>query len=83
MQNEITTGFRLSPQQKQVWLTQQAPACSVGCSVWIEGRRDTKTLAAALVQIARRHEILRTTFRRPAGMKVPLQVIDEAPRPGS
>src|SRR5207237_10603339 len=26
------------------------------------------------------HEILRTSFRRPAGMKLPLQVIDERPR---
>jgi amino acid adenylation domain-containing protein len=78
MHDQITTGFRISPQQRQVWLTHQAQACSVGCLAWIDGPLDASGLAKAVQQVVQRHEILRTIFRRPAGMKLPLQVIGEA-----
>jgi amino acid adenylation domain-containing protein len=77
-QQEIIEGFRVSPQQKHLWLLQQEeprrPYCAQ-CAVLIEGNLDTKILAAALRNVFDRHEILRTTFICLPGMSLPVQVI--------
>src|SRR5215510_9927514 len=75
---EVVEGFRLSPQQKRVWLLQESeqPYC-VSCSVLIEGQLDREALNSAVNEVIARHEILRTTYKRLFGMTVPLQVIDD------
>jgi amino acid adenylation domain-containing protein len=79
MHDESTAGFRLSPQQKQVWFAQEeVPGLCSQCAVAIDGELDVESLAQALIRVVERHEILRTIFRRPAGMKLPLQVIRES-----
>jgi amino acid adenylation domain-containing protein len=79
MQQDITQGFRLSPQQERLWLLQQA--CSntyrAECRVIIEGDLAAGILERALEQVIARHEILRTTFHTLTGMDIPVQVIAE------
>src|SRR5256885_17244203 len=70
-------GFWLSPQQKFAWRVQEALGHStriVG-RVAIEGKVEADRLRSALIEIVSRHEALRTIFQRPAGMKMPLQVV--------
>ena len=85
---ELTTdsaveGFRLSPQQRSLWSLQQTTqgqpfrAFSV---IRIEGDLSAPLLRQAVEQLVERHEILRTTFVRPPGIKNPFQVIAEAPQ---
>ncbi|HVR99668.1 MAG TPA: condensation domain-containing protein, partial [Thermoanaerobaculia bacterium] len=70
-------GFRPSPQQNRVWRLQQdgLTSCSSLCVLHIEGNLDRPALRRALAETVARHEILRTAFRLPAGLTVPLQVI--------
>ena len=73
-------GFRLSPQQLHLWRAQPAGGESpylVGCAVAVEGDLDRGRLARAVEAAVGRHEILRTAFRRPSSMKVPLQVVSD------
>ncbi len=83
-QQEVIEGFRLSPQQKHLWLLQQEdsgqPYCTQ-CAVLIEGNLDPKILAAALRNVFARHEILRTTFVCLPGMSIPVQVISDGNLP--
>src|SRR5438045_723715 len=81
MQNPTLSGFRLSPQQGRLWTAQQAGGTLVSQAVFqIDGALDARALEAALSQLLRRYEVLRTTFRRRAGLKLPLQVIDDQAR---
>ena len=80
MQNSTSRGFRLSPQQKQIWISQQAfpgqSFCAVGVftvSTSLDGNRLQRAFRILIGQ----HEILRTTFARPAGIKIPFQIISE------
>ena len=77
---EQLQGFRVSPQQRHLWLLQQSEvAYHARCSVLIEGELDVDALKAAVTTVVQRHEILRTVFARTPGVKVPLQVVvDEA-----
>jgi amino acid adenylation domain-containing protein len=69
-------GFRLSPQQRRLWLLEPGlGTLRAECTVSIEGDIEAEKLQGALDQVVSRHEILRTEFRRAAGMKVPMQVI--------
>jgi amino acid adenylation domain-containing protein len=71
-------GFHLSPQQKRLWLLQQRdPIYLCQLAVMLEGPLDTELLQQALQDVIDRHEILRTTFKSMAGMRVPMQVIHE------
>src|SRR5437764_1904087 len=75
-------GFRLSPQQKRLWLlhADRSPAYRAQGVIEIEGTLDRAALGAALRQVVERHEILRTTFQRLPGTTLPVQVIaDRAP----
>ncbi|HYG63279.1 MAG TPA: condensation domain-containing protein, partial [Thermoanaerobaculia bacterium] len=82
MTESLEVGFRPSPQQLRAWrLQKERPApCSVLCALRIEGNLDPHALRRALAATVARHEILRTAFRLPAGLSMPLQVILE---PGS
>ena len=81
MQPQIIQGFRLSPQQKRVWLLQKG---AVGwsyrsrCVVEIVGRLESELFEKAIASAIRQHEILRTTFHLLPGMTIPVQAIDES-----
>lgn len=65
------TGFRLSPQQELLLLSD--PGISSQCAVSID--LDPERVRDALSELASRYEILRTVFVRSAGMRLPTQVI--------
>ena len=78
MQSLSIEGFRLSPQQKRLWLLQQAGHSQpyrAQCAVLIEGNLNTDTLESVIQKVVERHEILRTNFQDLPGMNLPLQVI--------
>jgi amino acid adenylation domain-containing protein/non-ribosomal peptide synthase protein (TIGR01720 family) len=80
MQNLSINGFRLSPQQKCLWLLQQSASAQpyrAHCAVLIEGNLSTNILEFALQKVVDRHEILRTAFHTLLGMTLPLQVITD------
>jgi amino acid adenylation domain-containing protein len=82
MQNKTLTGFRLSPQQKRLWISQQdSLAYLAQCALLLEGKLDAPALQDALRKVMDRHEILRTTFHRRSGMKIPLQAIADRTLP--
>ncbi|WP_437617240.1 amino acid adenylation domain-containing protein [Sorangium sp. So ce834] len=72
-------GVRLSPQQRHLWALHQrgAAACARGL-LRLEGDLDPARLSGALARVVARHEILRTTFRRDARLRFPLQAVGEA-----
>ena len=73
-------GFGLAPQQRRLWLLgRDGRDFRCAGAVLLVGPLDPGRLAASLEEVVARHEILRTTFQRLAGMEVPLQVIGEAP----
>ncbi|MBW4592780.1 MAG: amino acid adenylation domain-containing protein [Brasilonema angustatum HA4187-MV1] len=75
MPNQVQ-GFQLSPQQKRLWLLQQdSKAYHAQCAILIEGNIKVDVLKDALQIVVNRNEILRTTFHRPRGIKLPIQVI--------
>ncbi|HEU5401223.1 MAG TPA: condensation domain-containing protein, partial [Terriglobales bacterium] len=84
MQEQTIAGFWLSPQQKLAWKLEtevlHAGARSV-CSVAISGAVDPDRLKSAVSAVIARHEILRTTFRRQTGMKLPFQVVLDVDTP--
>ncbi len=76
MQAQTLEGFRLSPQQKRLWLLQQNSTVDrAQCAIRIEGKLKVEVLKEALDQVVNRHQILRTTFHRQPGIKIPIQVI--------
>src|SRR4030095_9606033 len=80
MQQVMTEGFRLSPQQERLWILQQGGSLPyrAQCAVLIQGDFNTALFQTALQAVIVRHEILRTTFRFVAGMITPLQVINNS-----
>lgn len=80
MQDTNIEGFRLSPQQKHLWLLQQngyEPVYRVYGSILIEGNINPEALNAALETVVHRYEILNTTFHQVPGLTIPVQVINE------
>src|SRR5579862_706154 len=71
-----TVGYRLSPQQEQL-LSSSEPGAVSQCGAWLDGPVEPDRLRAALERVVAHHEILRTTFAQPAGMRAPQQVIAE------
>lgn len=71
-------GFRLSPQQKRLWLIQQgSPAFTSQCAMRLAGELRPELLRAALTAIVNRHEALRTGFHLEPGINIPFQVVSE------
>src|SRR3954454_14829076 len=80
MQSSTSHGFRLSPQQRQIWNSQQAfpdQTLRVVASFVVEGKLDG--VRQALTAVVSRNEIVRTTFVGPAALKGPFQVIADEP----
>jgi amino acid adenylation domain-containing protein len=74
-------GYRLSPQQKHLWLLQQNDPTlpyRAQYDVAIAGHLNPEILIAAIEKVAQRHDILRTTFHCLPGMTIPLQVITDS-----
>ncbi len=75
MQTQIQ-GFQLSPQQRRLWwLHQDSLAYRVQCTVLLEGNLNIAVLKSALQEVVNHYEILRTTFPRPRGIRLPIQVV--------
>lgn len=75
---ETIQGYRLSPQQKRLWLLQQSDRkhyYAVRCLIEIDGDLDETVLQQAIESVVKQHEILRTTFQLLPGMTIPVQVI--------
>src|SRR5689334_9256267 len=69
-------GYHLSPQQKRLWILQQCgDAYNACCLVRIDGPLQSERLQQILASIVQRHEILRTRYRKPAGVRMPLQMV--------
>jgi amino acid adenylation domain-containing protein len=74
-----TQGFRLSPQQRRIWVSQpDGAALRCQCAVLLEGGLEIDALRGALDGVVAAHEILRTSFVRAPGMKLPVQVVGES-----
>src|SRR5688572_126611 len=72
-------GYRLSPQQSYLWsLQRDTRNYSAQCAVMLEGELQPQQLREALQRVIVRHQILRTRFQPHAGLKLPLQVIDDS-----
>ena len=83
VKREISEGFRLSPQQRRLWMLQQADGATswrARSIVLVEGPCDSKFLQAAVDEVMRRHEALQLSFQSLPGMKIPLQLKDEEQR---
>ncbi len=77
--SDLIQGFALSPRQKRLWLQQgESAAFRCQCAVGLDGDLDREGLRQALLAAAERHGILRTTFRRRPGVRIPLQVVGES-----
>lgn len=84
MQKLAIEGYRLSLQQKHLWLLQPSAQdfpYRAQLSVLIEGKLNPETLNTALGLVVSRHEILRTSFHWLSGMSVPMQTITDNDRP--
>ncbi len=84
MKHQQNAGFPLSPQQKHLWLLQQAgnrAPWKAQCAISIEGNLSVDVLENSVRRIVERHEILRTSFHRQPGVKIPFQVISETSSP--
>jgi amino acid adenylation domain-containing protein len=75
-------GYRISPQQSHVFLRQRGVAGPLlaQCVIHLDGIVDLSALQEAIAKVVSRHGILRTRFVRPAGIKLPLQVISDEAR---
>src|SRR5688572_29013629 len=82
MHKSADEGFRVSRQQGRLWRLIQTDgelAYRAQSATLIKGALDESILQTSLSDAVRRHEILRTTFRRPPGRSVPVQVIADPP----
>jgi amino acid adenylation domain-containing protein len=76
----VIEGFTLSPQQARLWKLQrdgQEADFRAICVLRPAVPLDVEVLRAALTEVVRRNEILRTEFRQIPGMELPLQVIGD------
>ncbi|PZD72648.1 Linear gramicidin synthase subunit D [Acaryochloris thomasi RCC1774] len=76
MQSQTLSGFQLSTQQRQLWSLQTEQAHCNQILVSLKGDLDRGKLRQALETVVKRHESLRTIFRQPATLTMPLQVVE-------
>src|SRR6185369_9240595 len=80
--------------QQRLWFLDQlvpgSPAYNMATGVWLKGELDARALGAALAEVVRRHEALRTTFGTHGDLpvqfvqpsvEVELPIIDLSTRP--
>jgi amino acid adenylation domain-containing protein len=78
MPEPTADSFHVSPQQAERWLAEpEGPFARLQALFTLAGRVDVVALEDALARSVARHEILRTTFARQPGIRVPLQVVHE------
>jgi amino acid adenylation domain-containing protein/FkbM family methyltransferase len=80
MQKVTIEGYKLSPQQEQLWLMQQASETMpvrATCAMLIGGDLNADILKSALCKVVDRHEILRTVIEYIPKISSPLQVITD------
>ncbi|MBD2500011.1 non-ribosomal peptide synthetase [Anabaena azotica] len=76
MQTKTISGFQLAPQQKRLWsLQQNSSTFYTQASILITGNLQPEILQKAIEQIVNYHDILRTSFYRPPGVKTPIMVV--------
>jgi len=76
MQSPTLSGFQLSTQQRQLWsLPTDQPRVNQ-ILLMLKGNLDPDKLRHALETLVERHESLRTTFRQPATLTMPLQIVE-------
>jgi amino acid adenylation domain-containing protein len=80
LQVELPEGFRISPQQRRVWVVSerypQVPFAAQ-CHVRIIGPLNVERLNKTISSLRKTHEILRTRFVLLPGTRVPVQVIGD------
>jgi amino acid adenylation domain-containing protein/non-ribosomal peptide synthase protein (TIGR01720 family) len=80
MQTVSIEGFRLSPQQKRLWMLKQSESSQpyrAQYALLINGSLNTTLLESAIKNVLEKHEILRTKFQALPEMNFPLQVITD------
>ncbi len=76
MSDRTVDSFQVSPQQEHVWAAEtEAPTARTQAVLAIVGALDASALLDALRATVDRHESLRTTFVRQAGLTFPLQAV--------
>src|SRR5687767_12561796 len=74
----------LAPSEKQMWLLQavapESRAYNSQMAAYLDGPLDQDALERCLTEIARRHEVLRTTYPAPAGAPI-RKVAEPSPVP--
>jgi len=78
MSQQIIDGYRLSPQQRRLWLLRQSERSAL-CAVRIDGELNVEALRHAIREVVSQQESLRTTFKLLPGMTIPVQVISDRP----
>src|ERR1035438_10433082 len=82
MSDSTAESFQASPQQEHVWVAEpEGPTAGTQAVLAIDGEVASSAVADALRHAVRRHESLRTTFVRQAGLTVPLQAVNELLEP--
>ncbi|WP_437681738.1 non-ribosomal peptide synthase/polyketide synthase [Sorangium sp. So ce131] len=74
MNTQNLEGFRVSPQQRRLWLSARGEG-RAACLLELCGPLEGDRLERALRRLVARHEVLRTVFPSLPGMETPLQVI--------
>jgi amino acid adenylation domain-containing protein/thioester reductase-like protein len=79
MVNQIIEGFRLSPQQKKIYFLQKKDNLYCAqATILIEGKLNLQILKITINKVVNRHEILRTSFQKLSGIKIPIQVVNDS-----
>ncbi|HEX4966669.1 MAG TPA: amino acid adenylation domain-containing protein [Thermoanaerobaculia bacterium] len=84
MSQVTLTGFELTAQQKRLWQVQEGEPAAFCAQLALEitaGEVQQAPLVRALQALVDRHEILRTTFPRRPGVRLPLQVVGSGAGP--
>ena len=80
MQQETVASYRLSPQQRRIWLLRQAVEGlpdEARCAFRVRGAADLAALRDAFARVVARFEILRTAFETAPGADLPEQVVGD------
>jgi amino acid adenylation domain-containing protein len=84
---EPVRGYRLSPQQRRAWALAAGaepesgalPACCPArLEIDVRGPLEVSRLRSVLQDVVTRHEVLRSRFHCPPGLRLPVQIVTEA-----